>query len=134
MRTVVLNLTQIISVISCPLHHSLPPERSLRSAHRLSAELRQKISQQPAGPPSSRSRAARSCQRRGDLGRANMTGQMSGYMMAARDALPVLKVLFLFFTRRGNSFLSPKETEKNGGAKNTGGQGTAERSCDELRA
>ena len=32
--TVVLNLTQIISVISCPLHHSLPPERSLRSAHR----------------------------------------------------------------------------------------------------
>ena len=39
MRTVVLNLTQKISAISCPSRSSLPPERSLRSAHRLSAEL-----------------------------------------------------------------------------------------------
>ena len=51
------------------------------------------------------------------MGRAIETRQLSGYMMAARDALPVLKVLFLFFTGRGNSFLSPKEKEKNGGAK-----------------
>ena len=33
-RTVVLNWTQKILVISCPLRPSLPPERSLRSAHR----------------------------------------------------------------------------------------------------
>ena len=45
-----------------------------------------------------------------------MTGQLSCHMMAARDALPVLKILFLFFTGRGDSFLSPKEKEKNGGA------------------
>ena len=38
-RTVVLNLTQMISDSSCPSRKSLPPERSLRSAHRLSAEL-----------------------------------------------------------------------------------------------
>ena len=38
-RTVVLNLTQKISAISCPSRQTLPPERSLRSAHRLSAEL-----------------------------------------------------------------------------------------------
>ena len=31
--------------------------------------------------------------------------------------LPVSEVLFLFFTGRGDSFLSPKEKEKNGGAK-----------------
>ena len=37
--TVVLNLTQKISDSSCPSRLSLPPERSLRSAHRLSAEL-----------------------------------------------------------------------------------------------
>ena len=36
--------------------------------------------------------------------------------MAARDALPVLNVLFLFFTGRPHSFLS----QKNGGAKKTG--------------
>ena len=41
--TVVLNLTQKISAISCPSRPSLPPERSLRSAHRLSAEQRHKI-------------------------------------------------------------------------------------------
>ena len=37
-------------------------------------------------------------------------------MMAARDALPVSEVLFLFFTGPGGSFLSQKEKEKNGGA------------------
>ena len=37
-------------------------------------------------------------------------------MMAARFALPVSEVLFLFFTARGGSFLSQKEKEKNGGA------------------
>ena len=41
-RTVVLNLTRKILVISCPFHQSLPSERSLRSAHRLSAELHSK--------------------------------------------------------------------------------------------
>ena len=34
MPTVVLNLTQKISVVSRPSHLSLPPERSLRAAHR----------------------------------------------------------------------------------------------------
>ena len=42
MRTVVLKLTQKISAISCPSHSSLPPERSLRSAHRLSVQLHSK--------------------------------------------------------------------------------------------
>ena len=42
MRTVALNLTQKISVISRPLRQPLLPERSLRSAHRLSAESRSK--------------------------------------------------------------------------------------------
>ena len=41
-------------------------------------------------------------------------------MMAARNVLLVLNVLFLFFTGRGGSFLSPKEKEKNGGAKRSG--------------
>ena len=40
--TVVLNLTQKISAIIRPLRQSLPSERSLRSAHRLSAELHSK--------------------------------------------------------------------------------------------
>ena len=40
--TVVLNLTQKISAIIRPLRQSLPSERSLRSAHRLSAEPRSK--------------------------------------------------------------------------------------------
>ena len=48
MRTVALNLTQKISVISRPLRQSLPPERSLRSAHRLSAESRSKAKAQAA--------------------------------------------------------------------------------------
>ena len=43
MRTVVLNLTQKISAISCPLRQTLPPERSLRSAHRLLVQLHSKI-------------------------------------------------------------------------------------------
>ena len=34
MPTVVLNLTQKISVVSRPSRQSLPPERSLRAAHR----------------------------------------------------------------------------------------------------
>ena len=42
MPTVVLNLTQKISAIIRPLRQSLPSERSLRSAHRLSAEPRSK--------------------------------------------------------------------------------------------
>ena len=42
--------------------------------------------------------------------------QASSDAMAARDALPVLEILFLFFTGRGGSFLSQKEKEKNGGA------------------
>ena len=42
MHTVALNLTQKISAISRPLRSSLPPERSLRSAHHLSAELHSK--------------------------------------------------------------------------------------------
>ena len=47
------------------------------------------------------------------------TGRVSCYMMAARFTLPVLKVLFLFFTGRGSSFLSQKEKEKNGGVNRT---------------
>ena len=52
MRTVVLNLTQKISAISCPSRQTLPPERSLRSAHRLSAEPRSKTN--TCGPMSTR--------------------------------------------------------------------------------
>ena len=52
MRTVVLNLTQKISAISCPSRSSLPPERSLRSAHRLSVELPSKTN--TCGPMSTR--------------------------------------------------------------------------------
>ena len=134
-RTVVLNLTQKISDSSCPSRLSLPPERSLRSAHRLSAELRQKISQQPAGPPSSRSRAARSCQRRGDLGRANQTGRMSCHMMAARFALPNLESFsFLFFTGRGDSFLSQRRERKEWGRKKAGDQWSPLRSSKIGRA
>ena len=40
--TVALNLTQKISDSSRPFHQPLPPERSLRSAHRLSVELPRK--------------------------------------------------------------------------------------------
>ena len=41
--------------------------------------------------------------------------RVSSDAMAARGVLPVLEVLYLFFTVRGHSFLSPKEKEKNGG-------------------
>ena len=37
-------------------------------------------------------------------------------MMAAWNVRPVSEFLFLFFTGRGDSFLSPKRGEKNGGA------------------
>ena len=50
--TVVLNLTQKISAIIRPLRQSLPSERSLRSAHRLSAEPRSKTN--TCGPMSTR--------------------------------------------------------------------------------
>ena len=50
--TVVLNLTQKISAIIHPLRQSLPSERSLRSAHRLSAEPRSKTN--TCGPMSTR--------------------------------------------------------------------------------
>ena len=50
--TVVLNLTQKISAIIRPLRQSLPSERSLRSAHRLSAEPRSKTN--TCGPMSAR--------------------------------------------------------------------------------
>ena len=52
MPTVVLNLTQKNSAITHPLRQSLPSERSLRSAHRLSAELRSKTN--TCGPMSTR--------------------------------------------------------------------------------
>ena len=52
MPTVVLNLTQKISAIIRPLRQSLPSERSLRSAHRLSAEPRSKTN--TCGPMSTR--------------------------------------------------------------------------------
>ena len=51
-RTVVLNWPLRILVISCPSRLSLPPERSLRSAHRLSAELPSKTN--TCGPMSTR--------------------------------------------------------------------------------
>ena len=50
--TVVLNLTQKISAIIRPLRQSLPSERSLRSAHRFSAEPRSKTN--TCGPMSTR--------------------------------------------------------------------------------
>ena len=60
MPTVVLNLTQKISAIIRPLRQSLPSERSLRSAHRLSAEPRSKTN--TCGPMSTRKgQAGRIC-------------------------------------------------------------------------
>ena len=128
-----LNLDQKISVISRPLRRFLPPERSLRSAHRLSAELRQKIGQQPAGPPSSRSRAARSSAEviwGGQVNRANELSHDGGTVRTSKFGS------FSFLSSPGATvlFFLKEEKEKNGGRKNTGGQGTAERSCDELRA
>ena len=51
-RTAVLNLAQNILVFSCPPCQTLPPERALRSAHRLSAELPSKTN--ACGPMSTR--------------------------------------------------------------------------------
>ena len=121
MPTVVLNLTQKSLAFICPLRQTLPPERSLRSAHRLSESSASQDRSAVNCPPSSRSHAARSCQRKCDLGRANKTNSMSCYMMAARKALLVLKGFsFLFFTGRGDSFLSQRRERKERGRKNTG--------------
>ena len=49
--TVVLNLTQKISAISCPSRPSLPPERSLRSAHCLSEMLSMRFQHCTRPPP-----------------------------------------------------------------------------------
>ena len=56
MRTVVLNWPLRILVISCPSRLSLPPERSLRSAHRLSVELPSKTN--TCGPMTTRKEQA----------------------------------------------------------------------------
>ena len=53
------------------------------------------------------------------MGRANQTGQMSCYMMAAWDALPVSGLLFPFLHRARQFFFSQKEKEKNVGANRT---------------
>ena len=50
-HTVVLNLTQKISAISRPLRSSLPPERSLRSAHCLSEMLSMRFQHCTRPPP-----------------------------------------------------------------------------------
>ena len=42
---------------------------------------------------------------------------MSCYMMAAWDVRPISEILFLFFTGRGDSFLSPKRERKEWGRK-----------------
>ena len=44
----------------------------------------------------------------------NAMQRVSSDAMAARNAVPVLIVLFLFFTGRPHSFLSLFEKEKNG--------------------
>ena len=58
---------------------------------------------------------------------------MSCYMMAAWDVRPVSEILFLFFTGRGDSFLSPKRERKEWGRKHIrrGIQGRSpEPNCD----
>ena len=65
-HTVVLNLTQKISAISRPLRSSLPPERSLRSAHRLSAELLSKTN--ACGPMRASAPTGRSARLNGRTG------------------------------------------------------------------
>ena len=59
--TVVQKFSQKISAFIRPLRQTLPPERSLRSAHRLSAELRRKIAPKhsPSGKVPSRARRMR---------------------------------------------------------------------------
>ena len=116
MRTVVPDLTQKILAISRPLHPSLPPERSLRSAHRLSAELRRKIGRQ------FHVRHHQDSVRR-VVGARKVTrgGQKDWVTELSHDGDTVCTsgfgVLFLFFTGRGDSFLSPKRERKEWGRK-----------------
>ena len=150
-RTVVLNLTQKISAISRPLRSSLPPERSLRSAHHLSAELHSKTDvcgRTESSAPTNRIRkmmpdrhhqdSVRRGVRRSQLHSTSAGAAKAPYSLAPSSfpncdrcagsqfgdtgPLSVSEVLFLFFTGRGGSFLSQKEKEKNGGAKASGGQ------------
>ena len=93
MRTVVLNWPLRILVISCPSRLSLPPERSLRSAHRLSVELPSKTN--TCGPMSTRKGQAASVTllRREQLRSASApTTAAAGFLpqTALRAASPLL--------------------------------------------
>ena len=98
MPTAVLNLTQKISAFLCPLRQSLPPERSLRSAHRLS-ESSSYTSDIPYAAESK--------------GEAPLVERESPENRPKGS----LVVSFLFFTGRGDSFLSPKRERKEWGRK-----------------
>ena len=144
MRTVVLNLTQKISAISCPLRQTLPPERSLRSAHRLLVQLHSKIDtfgRTESSAPTKRIRKmspARHHQdrvrrgvRRSQLHSASAGTAKAPYSLAPSSFPNCDRFAgsqfgntgsgpdyggfsFLVFTGSSSSFLSPKEKEKNG--------------------
>ena len=164
MRTVVLNLTQKISAISCPSRQTLPPERSLRSAHRLSAELHSKTdvcglteSSAPTGccvsvksrlpaiikiacsaaseeascialPPGRRKLHIRWL-----LLPFQTATAVLGRSLGIRGHFRFRGFSFLFFTGRGDSFLSQRRERKEWGRKKAGDQWSPLRSLTGMR-
>ena len=102
MPTVVLNLTQKISAIIRPLRQSLPSERSLRSAHRLSAEPRSKTN--TCGPMSTRKGQAASVTllRREQLRSASAPARCGGSLRERADR--VVRPYRAFRTASGERF------------------------------
>ena len=97
MPTVVLNLTQKISAISCPLRQTLPPERSLRSAHR--GVRRSQLHSASAGAAKAPYPLAPSSFPNCD--------RCAGSQFGDTGALPFLEVLFL-------SNINRKATQRSG--------------------
>ena len=147
MRTVILNLTQKISAISCPSRQTLPPERSLRSAHRLSAELHSKTDvcgRTESSAPTNRIRKmmpdrhhqdrVRRGVRRSQLHCASARAAKAPYSLAPSSfpncdrcagsqfgdtrALPVSGLLFPFLHRARRFFSFSKKRKKRMGAQN----------------
>ena len=125
--TVVLNLTQKISAIIRPLRQSLPSERSLRSAHRLSAEPRSKTN--TCGPMSTRKGQAASVTllRREQLRSASApTNSIVDFLTSIRRKSRARLWSSLSFSSPGAAvlFFLRIEKEKNGGAKKMGAHKT----------
>ena len=121
--TVVLNLTQKISAISCPLRQTLPPERSLRSAHR--GVRRSQLHSVSAGAAKAPYPLAPSSFPNCD--------RCAGSQFGDTGPLSVSEVLFLFFTGRGGSFLSQRRERKEWGRKKAGDQWSPLRSLTGMR-